>query len=112
MAAGAEQGRNRERRTQPQRRAETERRVVAAATALIAQGGSRAMSLERVGQAAGYSRGIVNHHFGSKQRLLAAVVRDAQRIFDAPITQGNGPGPVDRHGPRLPGQPAHAGAVR
>lgn len=77
------------RRTQEQRRAETERRVVDAAMALIAHSGSRAVTLAEVGEAAGYSRGIVYHHFGSRERLLEAVVDEAQR-FDVPTYQGDG----------------------
>src|SRR5690348_14480384 len=77
------------RRTQQQRRAETERRVLDAAVALIAERGSRAVTLAEVGQAAGYSRGIVHAHFGSREQLLAAVVRDAQR-FDVPEASGTG----------------------
>ena len=66
------------RRTQRERREETERKVLAAATALIAERGSRALTLAEVGEAAGYSRGIVSHHFGSRENLLRAVMRDAQ----------------------------------
>src|SRR5258707_13314574 len=61
---------------QTDRRAE--RKVLAAATALIAQHGSRALTLAAVGEAAGYSRAIVSHHFGSRENLLRAVMRDAQ----------------------------------
>jgi AcrR family transcriptional regulator len=75
------------RRTQSQRRSEAERRVLDAAITLIAQHGSRAVSLAQVGEAAGFSRGIVNHHFGSRERLLEAVVRDAQQ-FDIPTVEG------------------------
>jgi AcrR family transcriptional regulator len=57
--------------------------VVAAATALIAEHGSRALTLAEVGEAAGYSRGIVSHHFGSRENLLRAVMRDAQ-AFNLP----------------------------
>jgi AcrR family transcriptional regulator len=57
--------------------------VLAAATALIAQRGSRALTLAEVGEAAGYSRGIVSHHFGSRENLLRAVLRDA-RSFSLP----------------------------
>ncbi len=71
------------RRTQLERREETERKVLAAATALIAARGSRALTLAEVGEAAGYSRGIVSHHFGSRENLLRAVMRDAQ-VFDLP----------------------------
>jgi AcrR family transcriptional regulator len=67
-------------RTQEQRRAQTERRVLDAALALIERHGSHALTLAQVGSAAGYSRGIVHHHFGGRQQLLTAVVRDAQRL--------------------------------
>ena len=63
------------RRSQQQRRSETEQRVLAAAMALIAERGSRGVSLAEVGRLAGYSSGIVSHHFGGKQQLLAAVVK-------------------------------------
>jgi AcrR family transcriptional regulator len=75
-----------ERRTQGQRRDETERRVIAAAMTLFAEKGSRSVSLADVGRLAGYSDGIVSHHFGSKQRLLAAVVEQAQQ-FDVPTAE-------------------------
>ena len=71
------------RRTQQERREQTERKVIASATALIAEHGSRALTLAEVGEAAGYSRGIVSHHFGSRENLLRAVMRDAQ-AFDLP----------------------------
>ncbi|MBP1853248.1 TetR/AcrR family transcriptional regulator [Rhizobium halophytocola] len=71
------------RRTQQERREQTERKVIAAATALIAARGSRALTLAEVGKAAGYSRGIVTHHFGNRENLLRAVMRDAQ-IFALP----------------------------
>ena len=77
------------RRTQDQRRAETGRRVLDAATRLIAERGSRAVTLAEVGREAGYSRGIVHAAFGSRAELLEAVVRDAQR-FDVPPVEGGG----------------------
>ncbi|MEU7788150.1 TetR family transcriptional regulator [Amycolatopsis sp. NPDC049159] len=77
------------RRTQEQRRAETERRVLDAAMALIARSGSRAVTLAEVGEAAGYSRGIVYHHFGSRERLLEALLDETQR-FDVPDYRGDG----------------------
>jgi AcrR family transcriptional regulator len=77
------------RRTQEQRRAETERRVLEAATALIARTGSRSVTLAQVGQAAGYSRGIVYHQFGSRERLVAAVLDLVQRM-ELPEYAGDG----------------------
>lgn len=76
------------RRTQAQRRSEAERRVLDAAMALIARKGVHAVTLAQVGEAAGYSRGIVTHHFGSREKLLEAVMRDAQR-FPIPDYAGN-----------------------
>jgi AcrR family transcriptional regulator len=76
------------RRTQRERREETERKVIGAATALIAQHGSRTLTLAAVGEAAGYSRGIVSHHFGSRENLLRAVMRDAQS-FTLPELRGS-----------------------
>ena len=77
------------RRTQQERRAETERRVLDAAMRLIAERGSRSVSLADVGRLAGYSSGIVSHHFGGRRQLLAAVVARAQR-FDVPPTGTTG----------------------
>ncbi|TCK27007.1 TetR/AcrR family transcriptional regulator [Pseudonocardia endophytica] len=77
------------RRTQEQRRAETERSVVDAATELIARSGSRPITLAQVGEAAGYSRGIVRHQFGSRERLIEAVLDRAQRM-DLPDYAGDG----------------------
>lgn len=79
------------RRTQAERRAETRRRVLDAATTLVAQHGSSAVSLAAVGEAAGYSRGIVNHHFGSKARLLEELIRHTQQ-FDVPAESATGLG--------------------
>lgn len=79
MSAMESQGR----RTQAQRRATTRQRVLDAATALVAAQGTRAVSLAAVGEAAGYSRGIVNHHFGTKVGLLEALIEHVAQ-FDAP----------------------------
>jgi AcrR family transcriptional regulator len=77
------------RRTQEQRRTETRRRVLEAAIELIAKHGSRAISLAEVGRAAGYSRGIVTHHFGTRSELLRTAVVQAQ-LFDVPDNGGSG----------------------
>ena len=69
------------RRTQAERRAETERRVLDATMAIIASSGVRAVTMAAVGEAAGYSRGIVNHQFGTRQGLMAAVAETVQSRF-------------------------------
>lgn len=78
------------RRTQQQRRADTEQRVLDAALELIADGGTRSMTLGRVGELAGYSRGIVNHQFGSKDELLRRAARYAQSAVPPPDPQLHG----------------------
>jgi AcrR family transcriptional regulator len=69
------------RRTQAERRAETERRVLEATMAIIAADGVRAVTMAAVGDAAGYSRGIVNHQFGTRDGLMTAVAKLAQARF-------------------------------
>ena len=81
------------RRTQAERRMTTEQRLLDAATRLFAARGSRSVSIADVGEAAGYSRGIVTQHFGGKPQLLAAVVVHAQQ-FEVP-TPDDGTG-LDR----------------
>ena len=68
-------------RTQEQRRGRSQAALVAAAAELVVESGVRAVTLAGVGQRAGYSRGIVTHHFGSKRGLLDAVARDIQGGF-------------------------------
>ncbi len=65
----------RPRRTQAERVAESDARMLAAATRLIASRGYTHTTLEAIGVEAGYSRGLVQHRFGTKDKLLAALVR-------------------------------------
>jgi AcrR family transcriptional regulator len=65
--------RKRARRTHAERREEAERRLLDAALAIVAQRGSVRMTLAEVGQAAGYSRGLAAHRFGSKAGLVQAL---------------------------------------
>jgi len=66
---------SRPRRTQAERVAESDARMLEAATRLIASRGYTHTTLEAIGVEAGYSRGLVQHRFGSKDKLLAALVR-------------------------------------
>lgn len=65
----------RQRRTQAERVAESDRRLMAAATRLIATRGYTHTTLEATGIEAGYSRGLVQHRFGTKDRLLEELVK-------------------------------------
>ncbi|MFJ2214475.1 TetR/AcrR family transcriptional regulator [Streptomyces sp. NPDC101062] len=69
------------RRTQQQRRAQAEAALLNAAAELVVQRGVRSLTLARVGEQAGYSRGIVTHHFGSKQALLDRLAHATQSGF-------------------------------
>lgn len=80
-----------ERRTQAERRAQTGRALLAAAAELVVESGVRSLTLARVGERAGYSRGIVTHHFGSKQALLDELARSVQGGFVPGL--GDTPGP-------------------
>jgi AcrR family transcriptional regulator len=74
------------RRTQAERRAETERRLLEATMEIVAARGVRAVTLAAVGEAAGASRGIVTHQFGSRRGLLDALTLELQNRFAAPET--------------------------
>ena len=69
------------RRTQEERKAESERRILRAAIELFARQGYLKTTLIEVGKAAGYTGGLVSHRFGSKEGLLNAVIENASRRF-------------------------------
>lgn len=73
----------RRRRTQAERREEAESALLDAATRLIAEKGLDEFTLGDVGEAAGYSRGLPAHYFGSKADLLAAIGEHIRRWFFA-----------------------------
>ena len=60
-------------RTQLERRSEAEARLLATARELVSRRGWAGTTLADVGAAAGYSRGLAGHYFGSKTGLLRAI---------------------------------------
>ena len=70
-----------QRRTQAQRRAESERRLLDAAARLIVERGIEGTSLAEIGRAAGYSHGLVHQRFGSKEALVERLNTEAVRMF-------------------------------
>ena len=62
------------RRTQAERTAESDRRMLDAAIHLIATQGYSATTLEAIGAEAGYSRQLVSQRFGSKDKLLETMI--------------------------------------
>ena len=73
------------RRTQTQRRAEAERRLLHGALATVARTGTVRLTLAEVGAAAGYSRGLATHRFGNKAGLLRALVQLIGNRFAAQL---------------------------
>lgn len=78
------------RRSQLQRRADAERRLIDAAAELIGEVGLSRLTLAGVGERAGYSRGLASHYFGSKgallQRLVEVVAREFREALGAAST--------------------------
>lgn len=71
-----------DRRTQEERKARSERKMLRAARESFARQGYMRTTLSQVGKAAGYTGGLVSHRFGSKEGLLKAVVQHiATRFF-------------------------------
>jgi AcrR family transcriptional regulator len=63
----------RPRRTHAERREEAEKRMLDAAVRIVAERGIDYLTLAECGEAAGYSRGLAAHYFGSKDALVAAI---------------------------------------
>src|SRR5262245_7586922 len=55
-----------------QRAALSDERLIRAALELIAEAGIESVTLRGIGERAGYSRGLVNYRFGTKEALLRA----------------------------------------
>ncbi len=71
------------RRTQEERKKESEREIIRAAIRIFSEQGYIKTTLSEVGTAAGYTGGLVSHRFGSKEGLLQAVVKHiATRFLD------------------------------
>jgi AcrR family transcriptional regulator len=64
-----------DRRTQAERTALSDRRMLESAIRLIVEHGTEKTTLKDVGARAGYSRGLASYRFGSKAGLLSFVVR-------------------------------------
>ncbi|MEV6879444.1 TetR/AcrR family transcriptional regulator [Amycolatopsis sp. NPDC051128] len=79
------------RRTQQERRDRAEAALLTAAAELVVEQGVRSLTLAKVGERAGYSRGIVTHHFGAKQVLVERLARATQAGF-VPGLDGVPPG--------------------
>ena len=61
------------RQTQAERRETAERAILQAAEKIVAERGLEELSMNEVGEAAGYSRALPGHYFGSKSALIQAL---------------------------------------
>lgn len=71
------------RRTQTDRRQQSEAELLRAAAELIAEQGVAAATFENIGARAGYSRGLATQRFGSKQGLIEALILRLQARLEA-----------------------------
>ncbi len=71
-------GVTRPRRTQAERRAESEREILQAAAVLFGCQGYTSTTLEQIGKKAGYSSALVSLRFGSKEGIAEAIVARLQ----------------------------------
>ncbi|MFD5922629.1 TetR/AcrR family transcriptional regulator [Kitasatospora sp. NPDC058201] len=84
------------RRTQAERRARAEAALLAAAARLVAEHGSAGVTLARVGEEAGFSRGLATHYFGSRAALLTRLQEEAlSEAMAAAAPERSGSDPVE-----------------
>jgi AcrR family transcriptional regulator len=93
--AGPRNRRTRTRRTQAERRAASEERLLEAAAMLVATRGTARASLADIAATAGCSRGLPTYLFGSKEGLLLAladylVERFRTRLFEPALDERKG----------------------
>jgi AcrR family transcriptional regulator len=70
---------NKLRRTHSERREEAAHSMLEAAVRIVAERGLEELTLAECGEAAGYSRGLAAHYFGTKDELMTAI---AQHIVE------------------------------
>jgi AcrR family transcriptional regulator len=73
--------RPRQRRSQAERTAETRARILAAVVESIAEVGFQRTTATEIAQRAGVTWGAVQHHFGGKDGMLAAVIEESFNRF-------------------------------
>jgi AcrR family transcriptional regulator len=74
-------------RTQAERTALAETRMVLAAIELLNTAGIQGTTLVAIGEKAGYSRGLATHHFGSKAGLFTTVLRRLSAAWSKELKQ-------------------------
>ena len=72
---------DKDRRTQAERTALSDARMLDAAVELICAKGTIKTTLKEVGVVAGYSRGLASHRFGTKDQLFTFIVRSVGELW-------------------------------
>jgi len=68
-------------KTQAERTALAETRMLAAAIELLNTAGIQGATLKAIGEKAGYSRGLATHHFGNKAGLFRKLLRELSAVW-------------------------------
>jgi AcrR family transcriptional regulator len=76
--------------TQAERTARSEACMIEAAIELLNTAGIQGTTLVAIGDKAGYSRGLVSHHFGSKAGLFRAVLKRITASWTADLVEALG----------------------
>ena len=74
-------------RTQAERTALAESRMVGAAIDLLNSAGIQGTTLVAIGEIAGYSRGLASHHFGSKAGLFRTVLKQVSSAWNEELVR-------------------------
>ncbi|MPM24477.1 HTH-type transcriptional regulator SrpR [bioreactor metagenome] len=80
-------------RTQIERREEAISRMVDSAIELIANKGIQTVTMAEIGVHAGYSRGLPYQHFGTKEKIIEAILESVIERFNARRKHNNAPQP-------------------
>lgn len=84
---GGSEALEKSRQTQAERRETSERAILEAAKTIVAEKGIEALTLQGAGEAAGYSRALPGHYFGTKDALVAALVDHLLESYAVRIRQ-------------------------
>jgi AcrR family transcriptional regulator len=81
-----------DRQTQAERRETAERAILEAAKAIVADRGLEELTLNEAGEAAGYSRALPAHYFGTKNAMVHAladhiVATYSERVRSGPLSE-------------------------
>lgn len=83
MKEEAQEVNNGSRMTQAERTALSDRKMFDAAVLLINERGTQKTTLKEIGERAGYSRGLANYRFGSKDGLMLELFESFDKLWKA-----------------------------